>query len=69
MPVLRAHNIPRLKTVLGLRTKFYATVTYGATTRQTRSLQREGNNHVAWNENIDVLWENLIFLFYLQLSL
>jgi hypothetical protein len=39
-------------------------VTYGATTKQTRSVQRSGN-HVEWNDNLDldVLWENLLFLF------
>jgi hypothetical protein len=39
-------------------------VTYGATTKQTRSVQR-GGNLVEWNENLDLddLWEILFFLF------
>jgi hypothetical protein len=51
MPVLRAQNLPRLKT-LG---KFYATVTDSARTWQTRSVQSVGNR-AEWNENLDTLW-------------
>jgi hypothetical protein len=54
LPVVRADNLPRLKTLLWRKGKFYVTVTYGAITRRTRSVQRM-ENHVEWNEILDAL--------------
>jgi hypothetical protein len=67
MPVLRAQNLPRLKT-LGRKRSFYVTVTDGARTWQTRSVQSVGNR-VEWDENLDTLWVMSYFYFYLRLSL
>jgi hypothetical protein len=54
LPVLRAQNLPRLKTLLGWKKpRFYATVIYGGRTWQTRSV-RGVAQRVEWNENIDL---------------
>jgi hypothetical protein len=63
--VLRAHNIPRLKTLLGEKKRFYATVTYGERKWQSRPV-RGVANRVEWNENIDTLWEMSNFYSYVQ---
>ena len=67
MPVLRAQNLPSLKK-LGRNRSFYATVTSGARTWQTRSVQSVGDR-VEWNENVDTLWVLPYFYIYLRLSL
>lgn len=54
MPVLRAQNLPHLRT-LCRNTSFYANVTDGARTWQTRPVQSVGNR-AEWNENLDTLW-------------
>jgi hypothetical protein len=52
--VLRAHNIPRLKTILGESSRFYATVTYGENTWQSQPV-RKVSQRVEWNESVDTL--------------
>jgi hypothetical protein len=54
LPVVRADNLPSLKTLLWRKGKFYVTVSYGATTMRTRSVQRM-ENHVEWDEILDAL--------------
>jgi hypothetical protein len=66
MSVLRAQNLPRLK-ILGRNASFYATVTDGARTWQTRSVQSVGNR-VEWNESVDT-WVLSYLYVYLRLSL
>ncbi|KAH9074718.1 hypothetical protein EDB83DRAFT_2515581 [Lactarius deliciosus] len=50
--VLRAHNVPRVKNVFGL--KFFVTVTSQATKKKTPSVRAEGAT-VQWNENLGPL--------------
>jgi hypothetical protein len=66
--VLRAHNLPRLKGLLGKDKRFYATVTYRERIWQTRSV-RSAAHSVEWNENVDTLWEMFYLYFHIQLTL
>ncbi|KAH9953284.1 hypothetical protein BGW80DRAFT_1451619, partial [Lactifluus volemus] len=50
--VLKAHNLPRIKTPLGRKRQFYVTVADGQRTWQTRSVRSVGQR-VEWNENIE----------------
>jgi hypothetical protein len=56
LSVLRAKNLPRLKTFLRKKRKFYATIIYRETTTRTRSVRSMGQC-VEWNERMDALWE------------
>jgi hypothetical protein len=53
-PVLRAYNLPRVKTFFGKGAQFYATVTYGERTWRTRSARRVAQI-VEWNESFEML--------------
>jgi hypothetical protein len=53
-PVLRAHNLPRLKTFLGRKRRFYATVTDEERTWKTRPV-RSVAQRVEWNEAVNTL--------------
>ncbi|KAF8258411.1 hypothetical protein EI94DRAFT_1708019 [Lactarius quietus] len=48
--VLRAHDVPRIKNLFGL--KLFVTVTNQATKKKTSSVAAEGST-VQWNENLD----------------
>ncbi|KAF8258078.1 hypothetical protein EI94DRAFT_1202704 [Lactarius quietus] len=50
MTVLRAHDIPRLKNLFGL--KLFVTVASQATKKKTSSVAIDGST-VQWNENLD----------------
>ena len=50
--VLRAHNVPRVKNLFGL--KFFATVTSQAMEKKTSSVLTKGTV-VQWNEVLDAL--------------
>ena len=67
MPVLRAHNLPRLKTLLGKERRFFATVTDEERTWQTRSV-RSVAQCVEWNENVDAWYEISYFGSYIHTS-
>jgi hypothetical protein len=54
LSILRAHNIPRLKSFLGENRRFYATVTHGERTWRSRPVRRVAQR-VEWNENVDAL--------------
>jgi hypothetical protein len=54
LPVLRAHNLPHIKTISRKESRFYVTVISGARTWHTRAVQSMGN-HVEWNEEVDAL--------------
>jgi hypothetical protein len=67
-PVLRAHNLPRLKTLLGKKRQFYVTVTYGESAKRTRSV-RSVAQRVEWNEAVDALCEISYSNSYIQLNI
>jgi len=52
--VLRAHKLPRLKTLLGKERRFYVTATDGTTARKTTAIQSI-EQAVEWNEKLDDL--------------
>ena len=54
LQVLRAHKLPRLKTKLCKKGKFYVTVTDGTTTKNTAAI-RSVEQAVEWNEKLGVL--------------
>jgi hypothetical protein len=54
LSVLRAHNLPHLKSLPGKERRFYVTVTSGEKKWQTRSMQSV-DQHVEWNEKVDAL--------------
>jgi len=56
--VLRAHNVPQFKTILGVKREYFVTITYRATTKKTKKktkgVQNEGQTAV-WNQTLDAL--------------
>jgi hypothetical protein len=52
--VLKAHNLPRLKSLLGKDKRFYVTVTYKERIWKTRPV-RSATQRVEWNEKVDTL--------------
>jgi hypothetical protein len=54
LPVLRAQNLPHIKTISRKESRFYVTVIAGARTWHTRAV-RSIRNHVEWNEEVDAL--------------
>ena len=68
LSVLRAHNLPHLKTFLGKQRLFYATVTYGERTWRTQSA-RSVAQRVEWNESLEMSGAISYSYFDVQLSL
>ena len=54
LQVLRARNLPRLKTQFGRKREFYVTVTDGTTAKNTTAI-RSVKEAVEWNEKLGVL--------------
>ena len=54
LQVLRARNLPRLKTNFGRKREFYVTVTDGTTAKNTTAI-RSVEQAVEWNEKLGVL--------------
>jgi len=56
--VLRAHNVPHIKTTFGGKREFFVTIAYQAPTRKTKrrtkSVQIEGET-VVWDQRLDAL--------------
>jgi hypothetical protein len=52
--VLRAHNLPRLKTLFGKKRRFYVTVTDGMITKKTTAV-RSVEQAVEWDEKLNAL--------------
>ncbi|KAF8265520.1 hypothetical protein EI94DRAFT_1831160 [Lactarius quietus] len=59
--VLRAHNVPHIKTVFGGKREYFVTIVYQATTKKakktkkTKSVQIEGQTAV-WNQTLDAFF-------------
>ena len=60
MSVLRARNVPHIKTVFGGKRKYFVTIAHQATTKkakqtkQTKSVQIEAQT-AEWNQTLDPL--------------
>jgi hypothetical protein len=54
LSVLRAHNLPRSKSVLGKERRFYVTVSDGVKSWKTRFV-RSMRERVEWNQNVGAL--------------
>jgi hypothetical protein len=55
--VLRALNVPHIKTIFGGKREYFVTIAYQATkrkTKKTKSVQIEGQTAV-WNQTLDAL--------------
>jgi hypothetical protein len=52
--VLRAHKLPRLKTLFGKKRRFYVTVTDGTIAKKTTAI-RSVEQAVEWDEKLDAL--------------
>ncbi|KAF8967045.1 hypothetical protein BDZ97DRAFT_1916998 [Flammula alnicola] len=52
--VLRAHRLPRLKTLFGKKRRFYVTVTDGTIAKKTEAI-RSVEQAMQWNEKLDAL--------------
>ena len=54
LTVLRAHSLPRLKTLFGKKRRFYVTVINGTIAKQTSAI-RSVEQAVEWNEKLGAL--------------
>ena len=56
--VLRARNVPHIKTIFGVKREYFVTIAYRAITKKTKkrtkSVQIEGQTAV-WNQRLDAL--------------
>jgi hypothetical protein len=52
--VLRAHGLPRLKTLFGKKRRFYVTATNGTIAKKTTAIRSVGQA-VEWNQKLDAL--------------
>ncbi|KAH8983433.1 hypothetical protein EDB92DRAFT_2117446, partial [Lactarius akahatsu] len=60
--VIRAHNVPQFGSILGVKTEYFVTITYGATTKKTKkktkktkSVQMDGQMAV-WDQRLDAFF-------------
>ena len=54
LSVLRAQKLPRLKTLLGKKRRFYVAVTHGTIVKKTTAI-RSVEQAVKWDEKLDAL--------------
>lgn len=50
--VLRAHNVPHIKSRFGGKTRFYVTIAHNTTTKKTEGVQIEGQT-LQWDQKLD----------------
>jgi len=53
--VLRARNVPHIKTTFGGKREFFITIAYGATTKKTKKRTKIEGQTAVWNERLDAL--------------
>ncbi|KAH9020771.1 hypothetical protein EDB84DRAFT_554313 [Lactarius hengduanensis] len=66
--VIRARNVPHIKTSFGRKREFFVTIAYGATTKKTKrqTEKRTKGVHIdgqtaVWDQRLDTLWDFLLF--------